>query len=414
MGFLKSSLAKVLLPVLSVVLLLLALEFAMRLMEDRVRWPGYVFVDGVEFLHHSGDPGVNSLGFIDMERRPEKPGDVFRILLLGDSFIDGQKVDKYLENALAKAMPDRKFEVIPMAISGTGTLSHLAFYETLGKRFAPDMVVDVFVPNDFANNSNILEAVRLRFHPFRPGRNFATKVCVDGNCEIQPVPAVADFGDHTLKELPSHPPQSMFRPLEKKLDGWFSDSRLYGFMKQSLYLLDEESLYHRFDGEYAYRLAQLARIPGAGEKLSGWNYPADLDMDAMFLADGEDIPPAFKDALDYTACAFERFKALAARDGFIFLEVFSDSCTFFPESWLRDWRKSAERSGRSIDPANFISRLRNVAESAGIDFCDLYPTFIARGDILKAHLPNDNHWSDPGQQFAGEDIAACIVQRLSR
>lgn len=410
----KSALVKIFLPILSVLFVLFAAEFVLRIVQDEKPYPGMALVEGVEFLHKAGEPGVNSLGFIDKERKVEKQSDVFRILLLGDSFIDGQNVDVYLEQELAKAMPDRKFEVIPMGISGTGTLSHLAFYEKIGRRFSPDMVVDVFVPNDFANNSNILESVRLRFHPFKPGRTFASKVISDGKQTIERINPVSDFEKHVLKELPSHPQQSIFRLLERKMDGLLSNSKVYGFMRNAIYLNDEESLYHRFDGELAYRICQLRLIPGVADKLEGWNFPNDLEIEAMFLLDGDNMPPAFSDAIDYTKYAFQQFNKLSASDGFIFLEVFSDSCTYFPDSWLTDWRRQADKGNRSIKTENFMVRLEKIAVDANIDYYNLYPSFAARGDIRKAHLPNDNHWSDFGKRFAAEDMALHIKKILSK
>lgn len=63
------------------------------------------------------------------------------------------KVDVYMAQALKRDMRGRAFDVIPMAISGCGTLNELLFYERLGRAFHPDMIV-VVVPNDPANNSS--------------------------------------------------------------------------------------------------------------------------------------------------------------------------------------------------------------------------------------------------------------------
>jgi|GEM_PF-2743448 len=402
------------LPIVSICVVVFTAELLLRSFYKEQYWPGYAFFDGVEILHKVGDPGVNSLGFFDKLRTFEKPDNVFRILLLGDSFVDGQKVDFYLEQALSRAVPDKKFEVIPMGISGTGTLSQLAFYEKIGRKFSPDMVLVLFVPNDFTNNSNILESIRLRFHPFIPGRNFATKVCNEGTCSIEPVVADAQFEKYILKELPSHPQQSIFRLFEKNLNQVFSSSRVFDYIKNTAYHLDTESLYHRFDGEFSYRINQLQCMLGGTEKISGWNFPEDLDIDAMFLAKGNDLPLVFNEALEYTTYALEKFNAYSFQEKFDFLVIFSDSCTYFPQSWITDWEKSAGKGHREIDTARFMERLLSVVDAAGVGYYDLYPSFAKRGDITKAHLPNDNHWSDFGQKIAGDDIAAYIVERIRK
>lgn len=410
---LTSALSKTLLVCLSVMAVLLAAEGLFRLVNPQRHWPGYDFIEGVGILHKLSEPGVNRLGFMDKERQVDKPADVYRILLLGDSFVDGMNVDVYLERELAKLLPHRKFEVIPMGISGTGTLEHLMFYEKIGRQFHPDMVIDIFVPNDFTNNSNVLESVRLRFDPFKPGRNFVQKVATASGPVMEAIPPVADYQRHILKELPAHPQQSMFRLLENRLNTLFSGSRFYDFIKQRLYFIDAASLYHRFDGEYAYRISQLNGLEAVKPKLAGWNYPQDLDFDGMFLADGDDLPPAFTDAIEYTAYAFRRFRQYAAEDSFVFVEVFTDSCTYFPKSWLEDWRKAAESGKRSINPENFRKRLEQVVRAEQIEFYDLYPTFVRRGDLTRAHLPNDNHWNETGKHYAAEDMAAVIAKRLS-
>ncbi len=412
--YFKSAIVKTLLICISVAATALAGEGVVRLLTNTETLPGYVFHEGYGILHDPKAPGVNALGFMDKERALQKPDGVYRVLLLGDSFIDGAKVDVYLEQALAKAMPDRQFEVIPMGISGTGTLEHLMFFEKIGRQFHPDMVVDVFVPNDFANNSNILEAIRLRFDPNRPGRNFVHEVYDGTQYVMEPIPASADYHERLLKELPPHPQQSVFLPLERRLNTLFSNSYLYNFITNRIYAIDEDSLFHRFDAEYAYRYCQLSANPGIKEKFKGWAYPYDLDMDAMFLVNEEPLPQVFSDALKYTQYAFHQFERYAKEDHFVFIEAFSDSCTYFPASWLKDWRKYAERAHRTIDPQNFVNRLEALCKAESVMTCDLYPTFAKRGDLVDAHLEGDNHWNETGKRYAAEDIAHCIASALSK
>lgn len=299
-----------------------------------------------------------------------------------------------------------------MAISGCGTLNELLFYERQGRAFHPDMIVVVVVPNDPANNSNLLEAVRLRFNPLHPGRNFAVKMTDATGTHIVPLAPDNDFKKYLLKELPPHPQQGILRPLERFLDHTFGDSKLYQFFKARVAAADTPSLYHRFDGDYAYRIAQIEAIPGVSEKLAGWRFPADLDMDGMFLADGTSLPPVFVDALNYTAYAFSRLKEEAAADHARLLVAFTDSCTYFPDSWLAQWRKAGEAAHRSINPANFMRRVLPLVRDQGIDVMDMYPKFAATKDLVDLHLPNDAHWSLRGRKLAGEVLAGAVATRL--
>jgi hypothetical protein len=231
------------------------------------------------------------------------------------------------------------------------------------------------------------------------------------NHKIERIPPSPDFEKELLAELPPHPQQGILRLPEAFLDRNLGFSHSYQYLKSKLYLMDVQSLYHRFDGEYSFRLSQLKCFPEVGNILDGWNFPRDLDMDAMFLAEGQSIPAVFQDALAYTAFALTEFKRYSAQDGFSFLLVATDSCTFFPESWLSDWRERGNQAKRTIDPKNFIARLKEIADSEEVEFLDLYPDFSKLKDIREAHLFNDNHWNEFGHKLAGETMAAYIVSK---
>jgi hypothetical protein len=99
---------------------------------------------------------ANALGFNDLDHTPAKPPGRFRVLLLGDSFVEGYQVppERHLARRLeALAARDRHaLEVVAMGISGYGQSHELATYESLGRGFAPDLVVVFFCPNDLWNN----------------------------------------------------------------------------------------------------------------------------------------------------------------------------------------------------------------------------------------------------------------------
>jgi hypothetical protein len=69
----------------------------------------------------------NSHGFRDYERTYEKPQDVFRILVLGDSYVEAFQVqleDSFtaqLEKVLNAHASSRRFEVLSLGQSGFGT-----------------------------------------------------------------------------------------------------------------------------------------------------------------------------------------------------------------------------------------------------------------------------------------------------
>jgi lysophospholipase L1-like esterase len=99
---------------------------------------------------------ANALGFNDVEHSLAKPPGRFRVLLLGDSFVEGFQVrpERHLARLLEglAARDGHDVEVVAMGISGYGQAQELATYESVGRPYRPDLVVAFFCPNDLWNN----------------------------------------------------------------------------------------------------------------------------------------------------------------------------------------------------------------------------------------------------------------------
>ena len=125
------------------------------------------FTDGSEFW--TADT-TNSIGFLDNEPAIPKPSGTFRILLVGDSIVEAlqvplaQKMQTRLAATLRKAFPGQKTDVVAISRSGLGQGSELGFYNA-NRQIKPDLVILMFVGNDFANNSILLESMRSGFSP---------------------------------------------------------------------------------------------------------------------------------------------------------------------------------------------------------------------------------------------------------
>ena len=99
---------------------------------------------------------TNSLGFKDYEHllRLSKP--TFRVLLLGDSYVQANTVS--LEEQTGRVMEriaeskGISLEVISMGMSGYGQTHHLQNYNTIGRQFKPNLVIMTFCSNDMWNN----------------------------------------------------------------------------------------------------------------------------------------------------------------------------------------------------------------------------------------------------------------------
>lgn len=116
---------------------------------------------------------TNSLGLRDDELSPSKPGDEFRILLLGDSVTAAFEVarsetyEAQLESLLNTMHDGRRHQVINAGFRGYGTDQEFLFLRSQGLALAPDLVVLAFVPaNDLEDNVTVHAADRQYAKPF--------------------------------------------------------------------------------------------------------------------------------------------------------------------------------------------------------------------------------------------------------
>ncbi len=101
----------------------------------------------------------NSRGVRGPEIPYAKPAGTYRIVVLGDSFVEGysvqrdERVTEVLQRLLNDAQPSRRFEVIALGTAGYSTDQELIWLESEGLRYQPDLVVLLFHPNDIWYNA---------------------------------------------------------------------------------------------------------------------------------------------------------------------------------------------------------------------------------------------------------------------
>lgn len=105
---------------------------------------------------------VNSKGLRDVERSYQKAPGTTRILVLGDSYAEALMFDyertfcPRLERALRERDPGHRYEVVNAGRSAMGTGTEYLFFEDEGYKYGADLVLLLFTPNDFADNSREL------------------------------------------------------------------------------------------------------------------------------------------------------------------------------------------------------------------------------------------------------------------
>jgi hypothetical protein len=146
--------------------------------------------NGGKYVYHGYDPNTdrkymnivhwNSHGYYDLERNTNKPPGTYRIVLIGDSFVESIQVPlagtfhKLLEKELndhSLLGPDRKVEVIALGTSGAGQVKNHTVLVNEGLGFKPDLVGMTLYSNDFCDDDPILSD-EMAFAAGVPGTTF--------------------------------------------------------------------------------------------------------------------------------------------------------------------------------------------------------------------------------------------------
>lgn len=119
---------------------------------------------------------VNSAGFHDIEHERARPAGTFRIVVLGDSFMEAAEValEEVFARQLEGQLTDRGIEVINLGVRAYGTAQELRTLEDVGLAYAPDLVLlAFFTGNDTRNNSRWLEVNTWGLSAYTCGRPYA-------------------------------------------------------------------------------------------------------------------------------------------------------------------------------------------------------------------------------------------------
>jgi lysophospholipase L1-like esterase len=321
-------------------------------------------------VHHSVSESfdvsyrANALGFNDEEHARAKPDGTLRVLLLGDSFLEGYTVEprEHLGRVLERlATRDGvRLEAISMGMSGWGQSQQLATYEVVGRGFEPDVVVAFFCTNDLWNNRVQHETPDGPVPLYELGPEGALVFGLAGRPELPPTP-------EAIRRHERPPLTPGLRALRRLVLGGLR-----------LATLSEEE-------RRGARVAGLYELPDAAGAAAGGGPPG--------------IDPA--NWLVFEKLAEKLAADVVERDGHVLLNVHVTGNLRekeVPEKWRRVLDAVAQTYARhGVETLNLevVFRERMRADPR-------FPTF-----------ERDPHWNAVGHEWAAEAIWGWLAPRLA-
>jgi lysophospholipase L1-like esterase len=321
----------------------------------------------------------NSHGFRDRERTLAKPDDTFRILVLGDSYVEALQValdasfPAVLEKELNENSHSCKVEVLNLGQSGFGTADEYMRYLNVGASYHPDLVILAFLTgNDFRNNSKFLNLAE-------PGFYFS----LDGNQNL-----VLDRSVLEAYEKSYTWPRRFFQFVKEK-------SYLANFVSERLYLLRWQMKYQ-----------QAANVTAQEEKAATMDELSDLNVYRPEMSN------RWKDAVAVTKAILGKFKSSVEANGSQFVLVTLSNAEQLDPDKQAELRR---QYGQTLDfdlPDNIIEE---VAKTDGITYLKLMPMFrevhARTGKNLHGFGGRESgHWNESGHRLAAEKIFEFLTQ----
>lgn len=324
-----------------------------------------------EFVSHLR---INREGLRGPEHRAIRPGDSYRILAIGDSFLEGAQVHErqtaasLLESQLA-ALIGKPTEVLNAGVGSWGTTQQQLFLEREGDRYQPDLVVVFFHPaNDLWDNSFVLQRPQQPREPFyRLNRN--------GQLEAVPF-------------------QLARRPFRNELD--LADMSAPGILRRTSWL------YNAFETGV---LDKMSDQSGGDPRLS------TRAMVFWELRESE----AVRETWDVTlALLLAMVKHCEDRAIEMIIAVVPPSSEVHDEDWLATQNRirSAGLLARNYDRFQLARVIERRQQEVPVPWVDLgSPLRDAAATGERLYFSRDGHWTPAGHRIVAETLAKVIHRR---
>jgi lysophospholipase L1-like esterase len=324
----------------------------------------------------------------------DKPEGVYRVLVLGDSFVEATQVElpESFPQRLAHLLQESGLaaEVLNAGVSGWGTDQQLLWLREEGHKYEPDLVLLAVYPrNDFMNNAEPLEVA-----------NFGS---------IQKPFFHLEAGELTLHYYPFDPAQVPATPAEEPspsqpaapgpltgLGSWLhGQSALYRYLDPRIRLVapDMAAGLGRLG---LIEPGQESRIVAQGEGYIPLAYqvyrrPSLPEWEAAFVLSGA-LFEAVREAAQGMGAQAAALVLTAPEQ--VYVQEWQQVLSQYPAMQEYEWAPDLPRD-RALD----------LLAEAALPTLDLLPLFRqnAGGDV-PLHLADDGHWTPAGHALAAAGI----------
>ena len=301
----------------------------------------------------------NSQGFHDSEFTLAKPDDVFRIAVLGDSFVEAQQVQVektfyYLLEQKLNELPTnkKKIEVYAFGMGGNSTFKNYLYLNQYALKYQPDLVILGFLAmNDFREDYGLLPQI------FDKQGNIKTKP--SGGQRLISKSVLFLWADYQWKLVKTR----------------------FGYIFRNIFL-----------------------PKGAVSQL-----PFDFQV---FL---KEYPENWNKVWDLEEKLLREFKLKSEASGAKFLLVsFDDIWRAHPEILKENKEYGKYLTNFDLDFDKPEKILADFSQKEGINYLNLVPLLrerIKTENQMTFYYPCDNHWNEIGHLWAGEAIFQYLDQK---
>ena len=316
---------------------------------------------------------INAMGLRDPRTSYVKPPGTYRILALGDSYVEGaqvqadQMVTARMEWGL-RGSSSQQIEVVNGGVFGYGSAQEYLYLDEEGYKYQPDLVVLFFCQcNDIANNNYRLELI-------------------DGDLSRALKPYYDIGKDGTFRLIPPPPPSTQVDLRQR--------------------LREASMLYNVFETGVVYKL-ELQNPREAFNGVDGLLDPTRGKFDVR--PDGE-----WERAWRITDAVLGKMRDRAAEIGAPLVIVSIPAWRMLDDAyWQRDANKRRLENGVSTPDAPDLL-LEQIADRLGVPFYSLRPVFQPRVDadgLFSYFIEEDYHWTVAGNQVAADAVDQFLQER---